>query len=545
MPAPAKSRSGFLRRYPALGLMVAAAALAILLPSALTVPQSGPSTLAEFAPVPGAGDGRSDISDLGSAQSGGLGFGSGSGGKGELPPQQIGAPTQKTSRLKRCVGSPPRQTEDLLSPPCVAFFEGDNFGATARGVTRDEVTVIAEVGVNQTTDPNNYQKIIDCGTTIKNDEHLNVIACKSYMKFFNDRYQTYGRSVHLWVSFDAPVAEADSTRKPFGYTGAHAAGAASRKIVGITHAGSPRKQYTSTAPYYFSYRADLEDQARLNASYICQKLNGRVAKHAGVRLQAMSRKFGLLHEIPNERDILKAELKAQCGIVPQQVDAGAGASITTGMATFSGDNVTTIITVLAQPNQAVATNAAAQNAYFPEWFVAGANQGTLDTNAQGRLANPAEWANAFGITFDYRRDAVADQMWFRAYRDGCADCPAPGSGGGTDAPKVYDTINMFFYGLQASGPRLTAENIDKGLHAIPAASSTSPYRPATYFAPGNYSFLKDAMMIWWDPAGTPPGSSTAGCYKLPLEGRRFRSVDWVDGDGDVKGLGPCQGDTFQ
>ena len=40
------------------------------------------------------------------------------------------------------LGNPPRQIEDPQSPPCVAFWEGtDNGGATAKGVTADEIRI--------------------------------------------------------------------------------------------------------------------------------------------------------------------------------------------------------------------------------------------------------------------------------------------------------------------------------------------------------------------------------------------------------------------
>src|SRR5688500_15884936 len=46
-------------------------------------------------------------------------------------------------RVRRCVGDPPRQTEDPQSPPCVPYWEGDNGGSTYKGVTRDEIRIAA------------------------------------------------------------------------------------------------------------------------------------------------------------------------------------------------------------------------------------------------------------------------------------------------------------------------------------------------------------------------------------------------------------------
>jgi hypothetical protein len=69
------------------------------------------------------------------------------GGEGEgappLPPLPGGKGVNPSN--KRCVGNPPRQTEDPTSPPCVAFFDGDNFGSTYQGVTGEEIRVLIYV----------------------------------------------------------------------------------------------------------------------------------------------------------------------------------------------------------------------------------------------------------------------------------------------------------------------------------------------------------------------------------------------------------------
>lgn len=182
--ASQKRKTQGLRRYPALVFLVGAGILAVLLPTALTVPQSGPTTLAEFAPVPGQGQGRSEVSELGQAGSGGLGFGSGSGGIGSFAePAPLGKPSQKKATLKRCVGNPTRQTEDPLSPPCVAFFEGDNGGATARGVTRDEATVVAKLNNASDAADERIGEVIDCGTAHADNDTFQDTLCKSYMKY--------------------------------------------------------------------------------------------------------------------------------------------------------------------------------------------------------------------------------------------------------------------------------------------------------------------------------------------------------------------------
>src|SRR5262249_50211743 len=132
------SRDNRLRSYPPLLLLGAALVLALLaLPSSLILPQASPAQTLEYAPVP-----PNSQSPPG-GNFGGLGLGSTStlGSDliiGEGPPLGQG----QSPSNKACVGNPPRQTEDALSPPCVPYFTGSNGGSTYAGVSKDEIRVL-------------------------------------------------------------------------------------------------------------------------------------------------------------------------------------------------------------------------------------------------------------------------------------------------------------------------------------------------------------------------------------------------------------------
>lgn len=141
-------RAARARNYPPL---VAAGLAAVLLlaifPSSLNLPTTAPPETLEFAPVPPEDDVNpppaGNFSSLGLA--GGSSIGAGGAGEAALADDEIGVVPGgrgKTPSTKRCVGNPPRQSEDPLSPPCAAFFDGDNQGETYQGVTRDEVRVL-------------------------------------------------------------------------------------------------------------------------------------------------------------------------------------------------------------------------------------------------------------------------------------------------------------------------------------------------------------------------------------------------------------------
>ncbi len=542
-----------LRRYPALVLLVAAAALAILLPSALNAPQTGPSALAEFAPVPGAGQGRSDVSEFGSASTGGLGFGSGGGGSAGDLPAAIGAPKQKRSSLKRCVGNPPRQTEDPLSPPCVAFFDGNNYGATTKGVTGDEIRIALYLQAIASDPP---KTVTDCAEAPGSLDSEGDLACKAYSRFFNERYQTYGRRAHFWAFYERSgsgitAAQMDESVNPLalmsfppGSSGTVVAEAARRKILSIRTNADIRKAYTDYAPLVIGFRPDREDQSRIASSYICTKLAGRPARLAGpLEDRTKTRKFGFY---TSSNDLLlklmKKDMESLCGL---QVNDSADPLLSRdpgGANRLRGNGVTTAIVTATDADDA--SRNATQAAWFPEWIVpGGASSFDFDVNSVARTADQTQWEHAFGVTFDYRRDSVADQAWARAYQEGCTSCPALTR---PDAAFLYDSLTMLFYGIQAAGPRLTPETLDKGMHAIPARASTDPYRPAAYFSLGNYTFIKDAMEIWWDPRGAAPGDTQPGCYRLVKDGLRFRAGDWRGGDEDIQKPGPpCQGSTVR
>ena len=533
--------------------MALAAALALLLPTALTVPQSGPTTLAEFAPVPGQGQGKSDVSDLGQASSGGIGFGSGGRGGGSFSePPSLGGPKQGKAQLKKCVGNPPRQTEDPLSPPCVAFFDGDNGGATGKGVTRDEVTVVLHTPKNA-----DRPSPLDCKDSPTSSDVNIELACKAYMRYFNTRYQTYGRSVHLYSTRDsqssssARIAETqaiDERLRPFAIVTSYVAPvviteAANRGILNVSYPSYLRSFYSSKAPLLWSYLPDFEDESFLLANFVCRKLAGRPAKYSGNPEEAIkTRKFGLPWLASSTKmAVVKRALQEGCGVEAYDIDGFTR----THVAQLRLQGVTSLIPFTGDGNQGTSwTINADADQWRPEWIVPGASAGDgWDSGERAASYSPTQWRNAFGITFDQRRDAPQQQPWYRAYKEACPECPESSASvaqyqGITD---MYDNLLMAFHGIQAAGPRLTPASFDKGMHAIPPRSSVTPYAPAAYFSAGNYTYFKDAMSIWWDPLATAPGSTTPGCYKLPYDGKRMRIGEWPEGDDDIKKEGPCQG----
>ena len=88
---------------------------------------------------------------------------------------------------------------------------------------------------------------------------------------------------------------------------------------------------------------------------------------------------------------------------------------------------TVLITADNNGDATVITRQATSIGWFPEWVVPG-EPGTrgIDRNTAVRSTDQVQWANALALTFDIRRGATGEQHWYRAFREGCPDCPELG-----------------------------------------------------------------------------------------------------------------------
>jgi hypothetical protein len=591
------------RSYPPLILLaLAVLAVVIVLPSSLNLPQSNPTTVLEYAPVPPQDDNpppvTGNLSTLGLGQSRTLAAG------GLPPPQPPPVAIQGIGgrpRQKACVGSPPRQTEDPSSPPCVPFFQGDNFGSTWQGVTKDEITVLVyfDVGnyglstnTSETTPPPGTYVNIDeprlpncAGYAVYSDpaqcDHMLVRILKGFSHYFTDRFQTYSRRVHYWAYFTGANSEAERRSDaitnwdklhPFavvdegvfnGFNQEY--DTAMTELSALTFASSqgslPNEFYRKNAPKSWGFFPDVEHWSDLYSSYVCKKVAPYSVRRFGLSPgsgapNGTKRRFALWHTTDPAQpglqlfaDLVKQKL-ARCGVVPVSdatysksgfaIDGtDTGTEAAQAVAKFQDDDVTTLLHIGGAESKFSESAAAVR--YYPEIVVAG-NLDT-DNNYFGQVQNQDVWQNAWAVTFQLRINRLHDSPGYRAYKEGD---PSGDDAAGFYAQIFYRDHFMLFQGIQVAGPRLSPQSIDSGFHAIPERQSSDPYSAALFFDPGDYTSVKDSAEEWWDPRGqSPPGgqpSNRPGCYRMVREGRRFLSGRWAGAD-DVfrQATDPCTG----
>ena len=582
-----REASPWVRRYPPLISMLAGLLIAVLvMPSALNLPQNNPTQTLEYAPVPPENSEdppppEGNFDQLGLGESAGP-QGDAAGGDGQgittTVPSTIPGGDSADPSTKRCVAG--RQTEDPLSPPCVAFFEGDNFGATYQGVSEDEIKLlifvpgnINDLNTSRGSESRPQRKYYDLvNDPPEPDENVAVRVMRGWQEYFNTRYQTYGRFVHFYVYFSSSDQTAEARRadaadnykrvEPFAvimdsdFTGGNNAYLDSMLKRGVLNFGSFSGQsaefYQRFPKLLWGFLPSLELQAEQYADVLCRKYVGKPVDHS-TTFNGQERKFGLVYTSDPEqpglrefKDAVMEKFKA-CGghVDPDNIATfpQAGYAISTSqspryavdaMARFQAAGVTTIIWPGGLETRF--SNAAGQLRYYPEWILAG--DGFLDAEFPNQVQDQTVWANAVVVSNQpFVPDDGTRQLCFQAYRS--VDQEAPRRDIDPYACDWYNDLRQLFIGIQVAGPRLGPTSIDKGFHAIPAVPSDNAQVPACFYLPNDYTCIKDVVIGRYNPNGRP-GSSAPGCYQF-AEGKRYLEIPDGNATAQMSAGDPCLG----
>ena len=570
--------SDWTRKYPPLIAIAIALAIALfVLPSSLNLPNANPTQTVELAPVPPQPDSpppvQSNISTLSlgnsSTVSGGGAAGGNGGGLGAaIPPPVPSIIRSRTPNTKNCVGTPPRQTEDPLSPPCVADFIGDNGGATYQGVAGAEIHVLLYEDGGVVASPtargsDGYptNQIVDLDAPPQPNEIGEMFTTRAWEAYFNNRYQTYGRHVHFFIQFasvdnaarpgpttpatrQADAAEGYARVRPFavinyatfnGNTDFYLDYMAQHGVLNFgSTIGRTSGFFNQYPKLVWGYPPPIERDATVFAAYVCQKMAPFPVSFAGAGTTG-KRKFGLIETsdpafptFTTEAELVRSLIKSQCGIsIPASdvvqfpangytVDTGTSPTFATNnMLKLSRDHVTTLLWPVGIEIKQSA--AATQLGYNPEWLLGDDSFQSGNTEAQQQ--DQSQWAHAFTVTSVVRIDNLHSELCYQGYRE--ADPNSADSDVQNIACPKYNDLRQLFTGIQVAGPKLGPFSVDKGYHAIPDVASTDPRVPACFYLPNDYTCVKDAQVEWYDPSATGYGTTNAGCWRMIDGGQRY------------------------
>jgi hypothetical protein len=561
-----------------------------IMPSALNLPQANPSTVLEYAPVPPEDEDPPPQSE-GSLSS--LSLGSSNTVETGIKPPELDLGDSKAEQpiTKNCVGDPPRQTEDPNSPPCVPFFEADNGGETWQGVTGDEIRVIFYTSTSLTAGgedppedspnageycdvdakPDSNPRCFDQNSMIH--DHNTVRQVRALSKFFNQRFQTYGRHVHIYVYYSSSLQTPASRRteahdnwetiQPFavidnaffgGYNDVYADAMARRKVLVYSgFSGQPNQLYRENAPFLWTFWPDVEHWVDQYTTYLCQKvIPFNTVKHAGGSVDnGQPRKYGFLSTndegypgLQLFASLVKANIRKGCpnghraDIVGEWYYPNAQFSIDSDPAATQAARqnvpemvaagVTTILWLGGQETEH--GKAMTTQGWYPEIVVAG--DLVNDFSEPADLQDQEAWSHAWGATNQLREDRAEDVPCKNAFREGDPQGTNDDQAG---ACAVYRAFFMLHRSIQVAGPFLTPDAVDHGNHSVPRQASSDPYTAACFFDPNDYSCVKDMHEMWWDPDAPDPDGDpeTNGCYRIVAGGKRYLAGTWKGDDTQV------------
>ena len=471
--------------------------------------------------------GGTSSSGDGSGGGGGGGGGSGSGG-GPVAGQQP------------CADRPVQIPGDPYSPPCFEF-SGDNGGATAKGVTPEEIIVSARIlnekGFQQTLATLAGAEIVDGPADVKRT--ISALA-----EYFNSRMQFYGRklSIRFYDGRGSGVnelqgagqaeAEADAITvaeeigafaEINGASAPFADALARKQVIAFGTPYLSRNWHVDRRPYNWSVATDCSIIVESVGEFANQTLANKPAVFAGPGLKDKPRKFAAFSpENPWYIDCVDqgiAIAETAGNKIDQRITyrldidsmSNQAASI---ISKLKSEGVTTILCGCDPIMPIFLTTKAAEQGYNPEWVVAGTAFSDIDI--VGQLYEQDQWSRAFGVSFLSSFLPIESGIGYSAYKSVRDDEPA------FAVELIYSQMYMLALGIHMAGPNLTPESYEQGMFAYPGG--TGPFGTWGFDA-DSYTPTQDYRVIWWDPETVSPMNGKRGGYLESYDGRRFKKGD--------------------
>jgi hypothetical protein len=537
-----------LPRTPAVVYTIIAVVTTTLLAAfALTARQQPPPTVAEFSP-----QAVEQIREALEEQSSEFGGGSGGSGRGQEGLAELGLNPEQQAidvpRVRRCVGNPPRQTEDPKSPPCVPYFDGDNGGATWKGVTGNEIVVA-------------WPELVFF-------EDAQII--QGMVAHFNSRYEFYGRRIKL-VSFaprdgfyatpnpgnmQADAIHVDEEMKSFASISYAARfGAehhyydelARREIVSIAHRATAigtEARYRSFDPYEWNTQPSIDVMLRLVGEFTCKSLNGRPPSYSGPPINSRTqRAFGIIYNEATDGttppiDIFR-EVLSSCGVevvkefkLRETLDTAERAQNSAAAITAMSQSTPPVTSVICWCDVSNLRDglmpAASSQAYQPEWIISTYIDNDVDNSF--RSTSPEQARHVIGVSFRDKWIPNQDTSWWAAMKEGRPGY-APADSAGYSMNARYQSLLTLASGIQLAGPKLTPQTFRDALLGArfpnPGAGGPPHYQARMGFEGGRHTLTSSGTMIWYDlnqDSTVEPGTRGAICYVN--KGARYDLGNW-------------------
>jgi len=447
----------------------------------------------------------------------------------------------------------------IYAAPCVEPFEGDNGGATATGVTEDEILVV-RYETDPAVDPIGASLVRATG--VETNPATAFDTAENFAAIFGEYYETYGRTVRFeeflgsGPSDDEEAARSDAIKiadkKPFAVIGGplqsssvFASELAKAGVVCVaTCAQSLPDEVTEPYQGLLFQTGPTPNQAAAMAGELISKMAGPgPAELAGdPALQEADRRYALVHyntEAGTHTAVAEAlgdsladngiELSADIEYIldPAAIQEDARTLI----ARLESEEITTVVFYGDPLMPKALTDEATIQDYRPEWILGPSL--LADTAVFGRSFDQTQWGNGFGIGLTPLRgeDEVAD-AWI--LHDWAYGQEPPNNAYSAILPGV----RSIFTGIHLAGAELTPESFRDGMFRAPVSGGYPTRAQLSYGSQGvwgddvvDYGGSEDAAVVWWDPdaEGTDEtGQQGRGLYRYANGGERYTIGNFPD-----------------
>lgn len=428
---------------------------------------------------------------------------------------------------------------------CTADVD-DNGGATADGVTADEITVVAWLPNPDDTIYSFLRQAMGFDDTVEEIRETQ----EGLVEIFQAYYQTYGRTVRLEFveasgqMLDTVAARADAVRaleqEPFAVLGGPLTAGTWTEELDAESVPCVVCPGISEPELAFGLTPTQSQLREHVVQYVTNKLDGKPVEFADDDLVGEERVFGLLKLAQGEGDQRHAERLGELledeGVelaASSTFDLNLGATqenATAAVNEMVSADVTTVLVDADPINLAAITEEATKQDWYPEWVLAGPT--LLDTNVGGAMQDPAQWEHAFGISWLPPAAVPEANPAYRLYEWYHGE-PPPAEG---SLLLTYPQIALFFTGVAFAGPELTPETFRQALFAYPptprAVTQPSVDYGTELWGRNDYGGIDDLVELWWDPDAEGVdefGNPVAGGqYQYVDGGRRYYVDEWTD-----------------
>ena len=461
--------------------------------------------------------------------------------------------------------------DHTYSAPCLPAFEGDNGGATARGVTADTIKIVLRDFPSTPNQQQSDQLLEEAGFATRQQR---FDTRDVFLDWMNEHYELYGRKVEF-IRYESRFGNAttealgagreeacqDATYiaeelgafgvigMEAGVSGVFAECAAERELVVFNGAAYFSEGfYRRYAPYVYATTMSCDRVSAHLAEYTIKRIAGKPAEFAGGDLQGKTRKAATY--VPDNEEYVGCtevthRLIREAGFDPGSMHTYAldisrmADQANRAIVQFKADGVTTVVTAADPFSIGFLTSAAKEQDYFPEWLIIGT--AAQDTDNFGRSYNQdVVTGRMFGLSQLSSSNLVYGPASLpgRLYEQITGEPIRPGTTGA-----LFQFTNLFNM-LQAAGPELTAANIERGIQSMPPLGAPEFPAGKWFYGAGidgepDHTAVDDSREVYWD-ADAPPGPdepdrTKRGSFVETEAGVRYDLEEWPEGDPKVFG----------